>query len=385
MNERFTAARQIVAPPAEAGAALADVDTPALVVDLDMFERNIARMAKAVAEAGLRLRPHAKTHKSAEIAKRQIAAGAVGVCCQKVSEAEALVRGGVRDILLSNEIVGRRKLARLAALARVAKIGLCIDHIDGVAEADAAAREGGVQIDCLVEIDVGGERCGVVSDDEAVRIAMAISRSPALRFAGLQAYNGASQHIVDGGERRSVTLGVAQRAATLAKRLNQAGIACDCVTGAGTGTYSTAIETGAFTEIQAGSYIFMDRSYASIEGERGGPFDGFGHALFILTTVMSRPSDRRAVVDAGHKAASVDSGMPHVWNRPGVTYGRPSDEHGVLTGAPLPARGERILLVPGHCDPTVNLHDWFIGVRDLHNGRARVESVWPVDARGAYF
>jgi 3-hydroxy-D-aspartate aldolase len=385
MSKPFVPTRAVQAPPAHIGAPVFEVDTPALIVDLDVFERNMAALARAIEARPVRLRPHAKTHKCVAIARRQMAAGAVGVCCQKVSEAEIFVEGGVPDVLVANEVVGRAKLQRLAILARKATIGVCVDDLAGVGEVGAAAAEAGVRLDCLVEIDVGGARCGAVGDDEVVRIAAAIGDHGALRFAGIQAYNGASQHIVDPAVRRDATLQVADTARRVVERLKAAGLACETVTGAGTGTVETALASGAFTEIQPGSYVFMDRSYAAIGGETGGPFDRYGQALFVLATVMSAAAPGRAVVDAGHKATSIDSGMPGVWNLPGCTYERPSDEHGVLVGERLPRRGERILLVPGHCDPTVNLHDWLVGVRDLHTENATAEEIWAVNARGALF
>lgn len=387
MSETAHAAKIGVVPPAAAGMALHEVDTPALVIDLDAFERNLRAMAGRAAAAGVGLRPHAKTHKCVEIARRQIALGAIGVCCQKVSEAEVLVRGGIRDVLVSNEIVGAGKLDRLAALAREARIGVCIDALENVAGLEAAAARAGTRLDALVEIEVGGQRCGVVDTELAVRIARAIDDAPSLRLGGIQAYHGGSQHIAEYRERRDVSRRVEQAARRVVERFEAAGLRCASVTGAGTGTAGFALEGAMFTELQAGSYIFMDADYARIGGERGRPFDDFEHALFVLARVMSRPAPERAVVDAGHKSASIDSGMPGVHGRPAIAYTRPADEHGVLVshGGRLPALGERVLLVPGHCDPTVNLHDWLVGVRGLHGDDPRVESVWPVDARGAVF
>jgi 3-hydroxy-D-aspartate aldolase len=382
MSEMFVPPRAVVAPPARIGAPLDSVVTPSLVIDLDAFERNIAAMTRAVAGTGVALRPHAKMHKCVHIARLQMAAGAVGVCCQKVSEAEILVKGGITDVLVSNEIVGAEKLKRLALLARNATIGVCIDESAGVDELATASAQADVRMNCLVEIDVGGERCGVIDTDEAVRIADAIAGHGSLRFAGIQAYNGASQHIADPTARRETSLRVADTVRRTVEALSRAGLPCETVTGAGTGTFQAALDSGVFTEVQPGSYLFMDRSYGEIGRDAGETFD---HALFVLTTVMSTASPDRAVVDAGHKATSIDSGMPGVWDRPTITYERPSDEHGVLVGERLPRRGERILLVPGHCDPTVNLHDWLVGVRGLHSDVAAVEAVWAVDARGALF
>ncbi|KQY97368.1 alanine racemase [Pseudolabrys sp. Root1462] len=373
-------------PPAEIGAPFFDIDTPALVIDLDAMERNMALLAARVKALGVRLRPHAKTHKSAIIAAKQVALGAVGICCQKVAEAEALAAGGVRDILVSNEVVGGRKLARLAALARQIKIGVCVDHLDQVALLNEAARQAGSRIDVLIEIDVGGRRCGIAPGPLAVTFAAEIARCANLRFGGLQAYHGRAQHLRTPAERQAA-IGAAQRGvADTVAHLKAAGFACDTIGGAGTGTFLLEGGSGVWNELQAGSYIFMDADYARNVSDEGGNAPRFEHALFVLATVMSATSTEQVVVDAGHKALSNDSGFPDVWQRPGLAYQRPSDEHGIITvaaGAQPPAWGNKLLLVPGHCDPTVNLHDWYVGVRDFGTPHARVETLWPVDARGA--
>ena len=375
-------------PPAEPGMGLDAIDTPALLIDLDAFERNLERMAELTAGTGTRMRPHAKTHKSPIIARRQMAHGAVGVCCQKVSEAEVMVRGGIGNVLVSNEVVGARKLDRLAALAREARVGVCVDDAGNVGEVAAAATRFGVQLDVLVEIDVGAGRCGVDAGAPALELARAIAATPSLRFAGLQAYHGSAQHIRDHAERKAAIDGAIALTRQTVDLLAGEGLACDIVGGAGTGTFEMEAASGVYTELQAGSYIFMDADYARNRKADGEPFDTFEHALFVLATVMSAPGGGRAVVDAGHKAASVDAGPPEPFGRAGLSYGRPSDEHGVLQAEGSnqpPTLGERILLVPGHCDPTVNLHDWYVGVRGLGGDDAHVEALWPVAARGALF
>ena len=357
---------------------LEDVDTPALLIDLEPFERNLLRLREAVAGRA-RVRAHAKTHKCAEIARRQVAAGAVGVCCQKVSEAEAMVAGGIGDVLVSNEVVGAPKLARLAELARRARLGVCVDDPTNVAALEAACAAAGSSLDVYVEVDVGARRCGVAPGAPALELAGAVARCGHLAFAGLQAYHGAAQHLRPMAERRAA---IAQAAAAVREtraRIEAAGIACPRVTGAGSGSFMFEIESGAFDEIQPGSYVFMDADYARNEWQA--PLPRFEHALFVLATVMSRPTPERAVVDAGLKASSVDSGLPLVWQREGVRCARVSDEHGVLeiaAGAAAPALGDKLLLVPGHCDPTVNLYEHYVCVRS-----GRVEALWPIDARGA--
>jgi D-serine deaminase-like pyridoxal phosphate-dependent protein len=367
-----------LAAPATVGAALDEVDTPALVIELDAFERNLSRLSRAVEGRGVRVRAHAKTHKCAEIARRQIAAGAVGVCCQKVSEAEAMVEGGVIDVLISNEIVGARKLERLAALARRARIGVCADDADNVRALARAAELAGAMLEVYVEVDVGARRCGVAPGEPALALAREIAARPGLRFAGLQAYHGAAQHLRTMAERRAAIARAAGAANRTRRMIESEGIACPTVTGAGSGSFMFEIESGAYDEIQPGSYVFMDADYA--KNEWAAPLPRFEHALFVLATVMSRPTADRAVLDAGLKALSVDSGLPLVWERPGLRYARASDEHGVLeiAAGTSPALGDKLLLVPGHCDPTVNLYDWYVCVRD-----GRVEALWPVSARGA--
>lgn len=368
--------------PAQIGMRLEEVDTPALILDLDAFETNLKRLADAVGQR-VRVRAHAKTHKCPEIGKRQIAAGAVGVCCQKVSEAEAMVEGGIADVLVSNEIVGARKLERLAALAKRARIGVCVDHADNVRDLQAAAQRAGATVETYIELEVGMRRCGVAPGEPALALARTIAASPNLRFAGIHAYHGRAQHIRSVEERRAVIANSYLRVKNTRTLLESSGVACPSVTGAGSGTFMFEVELGGWDEIQPGSYIFMDRDYA--RNEWAPPMPRFEHALFVLATVMSRPGPDLAVVDAGLKASSVDSGMPGVWQRPGLTYTHASDEHGWVeiaggenAAAAAPGLGDKLLLVPGHCDPTVNLYDWYVCVRE-----GVVEALWPITARGA--
>ena len=364
--------------PAEIGMSLAEVDTPALILELDAFERNLDRMDASLAGKSIKVRPHAKSHKCPEIALRQLKRGAVGVCCQKASEAEAMVEGGVPDVLISNEVVGAAKVKRVAALAKRARVAVCADDAGNVAALDEAARAAGVRLDVLVEINVGANRCGVEPGEPAVKLAQAIAGSKHLRFAGLQAYQGGAQHLRKVEERRAAIEKACERVKLTTDALAKAGIACEKVTGAGTGTYLFEAVSGVYHELQAGSYIFMDVDYAKNEWtESGSP--RFEHSLFVWTTMMSRPTAERGVVDAGLKASSVDSGMPRVADVEGAEYVKASDEHGVLklTGARL-AVGDKLKLIPGHCDPTVNLYDHYVCVRG-----GVVEALWPITARGA--
>jgi 3-hydroxy-D-aspartate aldolase len=373
-------------PPADIGSPLSAIDTPALLIDLDALTRNLERMAAKVNALGVRLRPHAKTHKSSAIAAKQISLGAIGVCCQKVSEAEALVADGIGDVLVSNEVVGEPKLARLAELARRAVIGVCIDQTESIALLAKAAQSAGSRIDVLVEIDVGGRRCGVAPGSAAGELAAEIARCDNLRFAGLQAYHGSAQHLRTPPERRAA-IDAAQAAVRMTlDHLTSVGFSCETIGGAGTGTFLLEGGSGVWNELQPGSYVFMDCDYARNTPDEGANAPMFEHALFVLATVMSATSPRQVVIDAGHKALSNDSGFPAVWQRPDLSYHRPSDEHGILTypeGARRLAWGEKVLLVPGHCDPTVNLYDWYVGVRGFGTPDAHVETLWPVTARGA--
>jgi D-serine deaminase-like pyridoxal phosphate-dependent protein len=369
------------APPAEIGAPVAEIDTPALVIDLDAFERNIVKMAEFARATGVRVRPHAKTHKSAAIALRQMAHGAVGQCVQKVGEAEALVRGGVRDILVSNQVVGDRKLRRLAALARDATIALCFDSTEQVAAASRVAQDFGVEFGGLVEIEVGMERCGVMPGKDAAALARRIADAPGLKFRGLQAYHGRAQHMPSHQQRAQAIASAVDAVRETIDALQAENLTCEIVAGAGTGTFSFEAQSGVYNELQVGSYVFMDTDYANIGDKEGGLYTAFEHSLFVLASVISTPVADRAIVDAGLKSYSGEKGPPWVHGLEDVELTAISDEHGKLVLGPKAKRlklGEKVWLIPGHCDPTVNLHDWYVGVR---NGR--VEVLWPVSARGA--
>ena len=369
------------------GHGVAAIDTPSLVIDLDAMDRNLARMAAFASEHGLRLRPHAKMHKSAELAQLQMAHGAVGVCVQKTDEALALANAGVRDIYISNEVIAAPKLLRLAQAVRdlPTRFSIAVDSALGVTRLAQAFHAAGVDapasLDVLVEIDVGQGRCGVAPGASAVALVQAMAAFPALRFAGLQAYHGGAQHRRTAAERASAMAEATRAVQATCEALQSAGFPVPLVTGAGTGTFSLEASSGVWGELQAGSYLFMDTDYASNEATPSAPV--FEHALFVKSQVMSLNA-AHAVCDAGHKSHAVDSGMPSVWFPPGLNYSNGGDEHGVLRAegaAPLPALGEVVWLVPGHCDPTVNLHDFMVGVRGgLAAGQ--VERIVRVDARG---
>src|SRR5438105_3853715 len=251
-------------PPAEIGAPVADVETPALLIELDAFERNIAKMAAFARSAGVRVRPHAKTHKSPAIALRQIAHGAVGQCVQKVGEAEALVRGGISDVLVSNQVVGERKLRRLAALARDATIALCFDAAEQVDAASRVARDFGVELGGLVEIEVGMERCGVAPGRAAAALARRIADAPNLKFRGLQAYHGLAQHMATHQQRAQAIASAIDAVHETLDALKADNLTCETIAGAGTGTFQFESESGVYNELQVGSYVFMDTDYAKI-------------------------------------------------------------------------------------------------------------------------
>lgn len=357
------------------GTPLAELDTPCLLVDLDALDRNLRRMADLAAAAGVALRPHVKSHKTPMVARKQIELGAVGVTCAKLGEAEAMAAGGVLDLLISSEIVGPLKIARLVALASRARVIVVVDDPDNVRELSAAATAAGVEIGVLVELNVGQERCGVLPGTPALELAEAVARLPGLRFRGLQGYEGHLQSVRSHAEREARN-DAAMRALTETRRLIEgSGRPVEIVSTAGTGTSALAAAHDGVTELQPGSYVFMDSTYSQVEGL---PFE---NALSVLTSVVSRQRPGAAIVDAGWKSLTVEQGIPLVKGNRGLVYAPAGDEHGRLTapeGAPLPALGEKIEMLPSHCDTTVNLYDRFICLRG-----GRVETVWAIAARGA--
>lgn len=368
--------------PALPGMAEADIQTPCLILDLDALERNIKKMGDYAAAHGMRHRVHGKMHKSVDVAKLQESlGGACGVCCQKVSEAEVFARGGIRDVLVSNQVRDPQKIDRLARIPLLgARAICCVDDLSNIADLSAAATRHGTVIECLVEIDCGAGRCGVTTTPEVVALARAVDAAEGLKFAGIQAYQGAMQHL-DHYEDRKAKIAVAVAMVKDAvDTLAAEGIACDIVGGGGTGSYYFESTSGVYNELQCGSYAFMDADYGRILDENGNRIDRgeWENALFILTSVMSHAKADKAIVDAGLKAQSVDSGLPVIYGRDDVEYVKCSDEHGVVADPKgVLAINEKLRLVPGHCDPTCNVHDWYVGVRG-----GKVEVVWPISARG---
>ena len=380
------------------GQAVKRIDTPALVIDLDAMDRNIERMAQFARQHGVLWRPHAKLHKSAHIAHLLEQAGAVGHCVQKVSEAEALAAGGISNIFISNEVIAPAKLARVAALAqslnaRGGRLAICVDSEEGItrlAKALQDAQAGDAAVDVLVEINVGQNRCGVEPGVDALLLILALKPHASLRFAGLQAYHGGAQHLRTAAERKAAIEQVIKLVNRTRHECDHAMIKIALITGAGTGTMVNEAASEVYGEIQPGSFLFMDADYAANQRDPAQPM--FEHALYVKTQVMS-VSTSHAVCDAGHKAHAIDSGLPKLHTlapEHALRFANGGDEHGVLhpdaeagnTSGWLPALGDTLWLIPGHCDPTVNLHDHMIGVR---GGRLKgvVERIFTVDARGA--
>lgn len=365
--------------PALPGMRQEDIYTPALIIDLDAFEDNIERLRAFCAQHNVRHRAHAKMHRSVDVARFQIErGGACGICCQKVSEAEVFARAGITDILISNQVTRKEQLERLARLAKTSRILVCADDAENIGAIAAAAAAQGVAIEVLVEIDVGAGRCGVQPGASALALAQAVTAQPALRFSGLQAYHGPAQHYRTYEQRKAAideAIGLTKATVDL---LAKHDLHCDIVAGAGTGTFMFEGVSGVYNELQAGSYAFMDASYAAILDKNGSRNDEFRFALQLQTTVMSKTMDGQAVCDAGLKSQTTESGLPLVWSHPDVTTVTVNDEHAVLSdpGNTL-AINDTVRLIASHCDPTCNLHDWYVGVRD-----GVVETLWPVSARG---
>ena len=369
-------------PAARPGDPLSAVDTPALLLDLAAFERNLDRLQACAKAAGVALRPHAKAHKCPAIAVAQLQRGAVGICCQKVSEALPFLQAGITDIHISNQIVGPAKAGLLAQLALHGRFGVCIDHASQVAALAQATASVGSRLDLFIEINIGQDRCGVADVAAVLRLLDALAPHGQLRFKGLQAYHGGVQHVRSHAQRRDAAQRATDRTAGIVAALAMAGVACATVTGGGSGSVEFDLASGVYTEVQPGSYVFMDGDYGRNEY---GDALRFEQSLFIASTVMSVGSGDRIVLDAGLKSVAVDSGLPGIWcdgaESLTLDYAAANDEHGIVRsrapGDAHPALGSQLLLVPGHCDPTLNLHDELITVRG-----GRVESIWPILARG---
>lgn len=359
------------------------LDTPALLLDLDALDRNIARMSDWIRARGVALRPHVKTHKSIEIARRQIAAGAIGVSCATLGEAETMAGAGIPGVLITSPIVTAGKIKRLMALAARAAPGdvmVVVDHPQNVDDLAAAAAGLGHPLHVLVDYANGYHRTGAASAETVVALAQQITRHPSLRLRGLQAYAGNIQHIEDRAQRADAAAAVRALIRHVIETAAQAGVTFEIVTGAGTGSHALDGADTVFTELQAGSYVFMDSDYSRVLAA-GGQVAPFEIALFVQTSVVSTNYADWVTVDGGTKVLATDSGLPVVASgaRPHTRYVFAGDEHGKLMGPAheRPQLGERVEFVTSHCDPTVNLHD----VYHVVQGDTLV-ALWPVDARG---
>ena len=349
-----------------------DLDTPALLLDLTPLEHNIAKMAAFARDAGVHLRPHSKTHKSPRIAAMQLQAGAIGITCQKLGEAEVMADAGIGGILVSNQIVGPLKIQRLVKLARRADVMVAVDDPRNVADLSAAAVAGGVTLKLLIEVNVGMMRCGVLPGEPALVLAELVRRSPGLEFKGLMGYEGHAVALRSADERQAAATPSLQSLVDTANLLRERGLPVEVVSSSGTGTYNIGGGFAGITELEVGSYATMDADYQAV----GVPFEC---ALTVLATVISTPQEGLAIFDAGMKSIAPDHGMPLVVDMPNAQVLVLSEEAGWLatTGPERPAPGDKVRLVPGHGCTTINLHDRYYVVRD-----GCVVDVWPVAARG---
>ena len=359
-----------------------EIPTPALLLDLDRFERNIAKMAASIAAAGKKLRPHSKTHKCPEIARRQIAAGAVGICCAKVGEADVMAEAGIRNILITTEVVGPEKIGRLlGVLERVPETLVVVDNPDNVRELGLAMSRAGKVLNVLVDVDVGGRRTGVQPGEPAVHVARMVTLETALNLRGLQGYAGHCAHVQGYVNRRKTSHRWMNRLMKTRDLFEKNGLPVEIVSGGSSGTFNIDSDLKGMTELQSGSYCVMDLDYRKIGGKGGGDYDDFEMALTVLTTVISVPTREMAMVDGGFKAFSTDKPfVPEAVECPGVKYSWAGDEHGRLTVSEegrLPALGQLIEFFPPHCDPTINLYDRIYAMRGQ-----KVEAVWDIAGRG---
>jgi D-serine deaminase-like pyridoxal phosphate-dependent protein len=361
-------------PAALIGSRVEEIDTPALLLDLDCMEGNIARMAAAFRGLTAKLRPHAKTHKSPIIAHKQLAAGAIGITCAKLGEAEVMVEGGIRDILLANQIVGPRKISRLVSLAQHAELIVAVDDAQNVQDLAQAAHAAEVSLRVLVEVDIGMHRCGVAPGEPVLSLARQVEKAPGLKFAGLMGYEGHLVFVPSLEERVHRVHTDLQILTDTVSFLESRGLPVDIISAGGTGTAMITGRLPRITEIQAGSYVFMDGRYKTIEGV------DFDCALTLLTTVVSRPRPDRVIIDAGMKTLTHEFGLPRFKQRDDLELLGLSEEHGTVKlhdPAVVLKPGDKLELVPSHGDTTLNIHDWYYGLR-----HGRVETIWPIAARG---
>jgi D-serine deaminase-like pyridoxal phosphate-dependent protein len=355
-------------------APLSEIDTPALLLRRPRLERNIAKMADRFRDAPVRLRPHFKSNKCVHIARLQLTAGAVGITCAKLGEAEVLADGGVTDILIANQIVGPIKIARLMELCRRADVMVAVDDAGNVAALSVAATAADVELRVLVEVDVGMGRCGVQPGEPALALARAVAGSPALRFMGLQTYEGHLQEVTPFEDRRRRVLADMAKAVQTRRLIEGAGLPVAIVSGVGTGTHNISGFIAGIDELQVGSYATMDAAYARVGGA------DFENALSVLATVVSRPAADVAVVDVGLKNIAAELGVPRV-EIEGAEYKEFHEEHGtvILSGGARELRvGDKIELIPSHGCTTCNLYD----VMHVLDADDRFVELWPIEGRG---
>ena len=327
---------------------ISGISTPALILDVNILKANAEKMRQLLEGTNLQLRPHYKSHKCAAIAKWQIASGAIGMTCAKLSEAEDLCDAGVEDILIANQITDPVKIRRLTDLAGNCRLTVCVDDPENVEALATAAANSGNIVHCLVEYDIGMSRCGVMTEGEVLALAQQIAQKEFLSFRGIQAYAGHLSHMEDPVQRKESTAGNYRRLQSLIAYLESNGVAVKTVSGGSTGTSTIKAAEGLYTELQAGSYLFMDATYRNL----GLPFE---NALFLLSSVVSRRGDV-TILDAGVKTCGVDQGMPALAE--GTAQIAANEEHLQLRGYSEEKRlGDKIRLIPGHCCSTVNLHD----------------------------
>jgi len=359
-----------------------DIPTPALVVNLDLFERNLQKMADYLNQRRISFRPHAKTHRCPTIARKQVALGAAGICVAKLGEAEVMAASGITNILITSEIVGKSKIKRFIELAaRCPSLMAVVDHPTAIQDLAEAANAKKTTLNLLVDIDGGNHRTGCVPGRAAVELAEMVCSSPWLRFRGLQCYAGRAAHSIGFEERKKYSRERLAEGLESKAMIEKQGIPVEIFTGGSTGTYDIDVVVQGFNELQAGSYIFMDLDYRRIGSHTGDSFMDFEYALTVLTTVISQSHVGLATVDAGFKAFSTDKPfVPELKSDPGVKFRWAGDEHGILEledARQAIKLGDRLEFIPPHCDPTVNLYDFIYAVRG-----DRVEEIWPVQARG---
>ncbi len=358
-----------------------DLPTPALLIDLDRMESNLGKMADDARQMNVGVRPHTKTHKCPIIAKRQMELGAIGVCAAKVSEAEVMLAAGVDKVLITSPVVTQDKISRVIKLAQQSPgIQMVVDNAKTIDDFNAAAKEAGITLRVILDLDTGTKRTGVATGRPALALAQQIDKADSLQFDGLQNYAGHLMHLVGHDVRKQRSIETAARAIETKAMIEKSGISVDVLSGGGTGTFDIDGAIDEVTDLQVGSYLFMDVQYREIGDIDSAVFDYFDPSLFVLVTAISQPVPERITVDAGYKAFASDSALPEFREISGVTYRWGGDEHGIIL-LEQPSRkirlGDKMQMLVSHCDPTVNLYDYYHPVRGGY-----VDELWPIAARG---